>query len=190
MSAPRYTPILNTNQQYNIHAQAATTRYAPPPSEYTNTIRSSNAKAAEYAAEKEAKQAWPQNKRHGILFGYDFLEPPQDRRPSNLKTPPKASSDILSPTTPSSPLPQYLLPPQYSPPRHSKELSSEPSPEPQRRTSTRPASRAVSPPPTYRKHLEPKVETVGMIPRDSFSWKESVHRQDFTEVEGDRDIRL
>ncbi|EUC57393.1 hypothetical protein RSOL_219830, partial [Rhizoctonia solani AG-3 Rhs1AP] len=114
----------------------------------------SNAKEAEHLAEKASMQAQSKTKLQGTLVGYNFIELPQRGRPSDLKIPSELSSVIFSPTIPTSPLPQYSYPPQYSPPRPLKELPMEYSPEPQR-ASTHP----VSPPPSYCKEPEPKVNT-------------------------------
>ncbi|CUA76434.1 hypothetical protein RSOLAG22IIIB_12295 [Rhizoctonia solani] len=121
----------------------------------TNTY-SRSAKEAEYLAEQALIQARSRNKLQGTLVGYDFLESSQRKRPSDLKIPTETSSDIFSPPIPTSPLPQYSYPPQYSPPRRSKELPIEATPEPQRRTPARSAPREVSPPPKY--HREDVVD--------------------------------
>ncbi|CUA76649.1 hypothetical protein RSOLAG22IIIB_12435 [Rhizoctonia solani] len=114
-------------------------------------IYSRSAKEVEHLAEQALIQARSRNKLQGTLVGYDFLESSQHKRPSDLKIPTKPSSDIFSPPIPTSPLPEYSYPPQYSPPRRSKELPKEATPEPQRRTPTRPAPREVPPPPKYHK---------------------------------------
>ncbi|CAE6364320.1 unnamed protein product [Rhizoctonia solani] len=119
----------------------------------TNTY-SRSAKEAEYLAEKAAVQR-SQDKLQRSLFGHD-LESSRYKRSLDLEIPTKPSSDIFSPLIPTSPLPQYSYPPQYSPPRRSNELPKEATPEPQRRTHTRSAPREVSPPPKY--HREDVVD--------------------------------
>ncbi|CUA76650.1 hypothetical protein RSOLAG22IIIB_12436 [Rhizoctonia solani] len=154
MDALHYPSTVNINQQHYTYTQSPKVRYAPAPPTYVANAHSRSAKGAEYPSEKPSIQVRSQNKLRGTLVGYDFLEPPKHKRPSDLEIPPKPSSDILSPLIPTSPLPEYSSPPQYSPLRPSKEHSKEAIPESQRRTSTRPPSRAshaASPPPKYHK---------------------------------------
>ncbi|CUA76435.1 hypothetical protein RSOLAG22IIIB_12296 [Rhizoctonia solani] len=154
MAAFRYPSTVNINQQHYTYTQSPKVRYAPAPPTYVANAHSQSAKGAEYHSEKPSIQVRSQNKLRGTLVGYDFLEPPEHKRLSDLEIPPKSSSDILSPLIPISPLPEYSYPPQYSPLRPSKEHSKEAIPESQRQTSTRPPSRAshaASPPPKYHK---------------------------------------
>ncbi|CUA76433.1 hypothetical protein RSOLAG22IIIB_12293 [Rhizoctonia solani] len=120
----------------------------------TNTFPRSM-KEAEYFAEKAAVQSQSPDKLQRPLFGHD-LESSQQRYTLDLEIPTKTSSDILSPPIPTSPLPQYSYPPQYSPPRRSMEFLREATPESQRRTPTRQTPREVSPPPKY--HREDVVD--------------------------------
>ncbi|CUA67366.1 hypothetical protein RSOLAG22IIIB_03005 [Rhizoctonia solani] len=120
----------------------------------TNTY-SRSMKEAEYLAEKATVQARSLDKLQRTSFGHD-LESSRHKRSLDPETPTNTSSDMFSPSIPTSPLPEYSYPPQYSPPRPSKELPKEATPEPQRRTPTRQTPRDVSPPPKY--HREDVVE--------------------------------
>ncbi|CAE6362699.1 unnamed protein product [Rhizoctonia solani] len=110
-----------------------------------------SAKEAEYLAERAATRARSHNRSQETPDAYCPLRPSRHMRASGLNTPFSTSSDMFSPPIPTTPLPQYSYLPQYSPPRRSREVPRELSPEPQRRTSTRSASREMSPPPKYHK---------------------------------------